>query len=117
MRMSGAGALAVGMGASLFALAFHAPIAFFLAAIVAGAGFGLGFQGAVRSVMASVGAAERAAVLSVVFIVSYLAMGVPAVAAGFVVARTGRLVETALGLGALVVVLAAVALHTAMRRR
>ena len=117
MRLSGAGALAVGMGASLFALAYHAPIAFFLAAIVAGAGFGLGFQGAVRSVMAKVGAAERAAVLSVVFIVSYLALAVPAVAAGIGVARTGRLFETAAGLGVFVVALAAIALHSATRKQ
>lgn len=117
MRMSGAGALAVGMGASLFALAFHAPVAFFVAATVAGAGFGLGFQGAMRSVIATAAAAERAAVLSVVFIVSYLALGLPAIAAGFVVARTGRLEETAFGFGAMVVALAAVALHTAARNR
>jgi predicted MFS family arabinose efflux permease len=117
MRVSGAGALGVGMGASLFALAFHAPVAFFVAAVVAGAGFGLGFQGAVRSVVATAAAAERAAVLSVIFIVSYLALGLPAIAAGIVVARTGRLEETAFGFGAVVVALAAVALHTAMRNR
>jgi hypothetical protein len=117
MRMTGAGALAVGMGASLFALAFHAPIAFFLAAVVAGAGFGLGFQGAMRSVVATAAVAERAAVLSVVFIVSYLALGLPAIAAGLVVARTGRLEETAIGFGALVVGLAALALRSATRRK
>lgn len=117
MRISGAGALAIGMSASLAALAFHATAAFFVAAVIAGAGFGLGFQGAVRGVMARVGASERAAVLSVIFIVSYLALGLPAIAAGFVVARTGYLVETALGFGGLVVALAAVALHLAARRR
>jgi hypothetical protein len=52
-----------------------------------------------------------------VFIVSYLALGLPAIAAGVVVARTGQLEQTALGFGALVVLLAAVALHTAARRR
>jgi predicted MFS family arabinose efflux permease len=117
MRVGGAAALALGMGASLVALGLHAAPAFFAASIVAGAGFGLGFQGAVRSVMAATAAAERAAVLSVVFIVSYLALGLPAIAAGVVVARTGQLEQTALGFGALVVLLAAVALHTAARRR
>lgn len=117
MRLGGASALVAGMLASLTALALHGTSGFFAAAIVAGAGFGLGFQGALRSVVAAAAATERAAVLSVVFVVSYLALALPAVAAGFVVARTGRLVETALGLGFLVVALAAIALHAAARRR
>jgi MFS family permease len=117
MRLGGASALLVGMAASLAALALHVTSAFFAASIIAGAGFGLGFQGALRSVVAAAAATERAAVLAVVFIVSYLALGLPAVAAGIVVARTGLLVETALGLGALVIALAAIALHLAVRRR
>lgn len=116
MRLSGASALIVGMLASLAALALHLSCVFFAASIVAGAGFGLGFQGAVRSVVATAAAAERATVLSIVFIVSYLALGLPAVAAGVVVAHTGYLVETALTLGAMVAVLAAVALHLALPR-
>ena len=117
MRLGGAIALAIGMLASLAALALQVSSVFFAASIVAGAGFGLGFQGALRSVVATAAATERAAVLSVVFVISYLALGLPAVAAGLVVARTGNLVETALGLGALVVVLAGIALHLAARRR
>lgn len=116
MRLGGASALVVGMAASLTALDLHATSAFLAASVVAGAGFGLGFQGALRSVVAAAAATERAAVLSVVFVVSYLALGLPAVAAGLVVARTGHLVETALGLGALVIALAALALHAATRR-
>ena len=116
MRIVGATGLALGMGASLAALELHAAAAFFIASMIAGAGFGLGFQGGVRSVVASAAAAERAAALSVVFIVSYLALALPAVAAGVVVARTGRLLETAVGVGALVIALAALALHAATRR-
>jgi predicted MFS family arabinose efflux permease len=116
MRISGACALALGVSASLAALALNMTFVFFAASIIAGAGFGLGFQGAVRSVMAAAAAAERAAVLSVVFVVSYFAMGLPAVAAGMVVARTGRLLETTLGFGALVIALSAIALHAATRQ-
>ena len=116
MRLVGAAALASGTAAVMVALALHSAVAFFAASMVAGAGFGLGFQGAVRGVMASVAATERAAVLSIVFVLSYLALGLPAVAAGFVVARTGHLVETALGFAAAVVALAAIALHTAARK-
>jgi hypothetical protein len=68
-------------------------------------------------VLTAAAAAERAAVLSVVFIVSYLAMGLPAVAAGIVVARTGYLLQTAIGFGVLVVVLATAALHLAARQQ
>jgi hypothetical protein len=39
------------------------------------------------------------------------------VAAGIVVARTGNLLETALGFGLVVIALAAVALHGALRQR
>jgi predicted MFS family arabinose efflux permease len=116
MRLAGAAALAAGTAAVALALALHSAVAFFAASMVAGVGFGLGFQGAVRSVMAAVAASERAAVLSIVFVLSYLAMGLPAVAAGFVVARTGHLTETALGFAAVVVVLAAIALHAAARK-
>ena len=44
---------------------------------IAGAGFGPGFQGAFRSVVPLVAPHQRAGVLSVLFTVSYLAMGVP----------------------------------------
>jgi len=116
LRLAGAAALASGTAAVVVALALHSAVAFFAASMVAGAGFGLGFQGAVRGVMAAVVAAERAAALSIVFVLSYLALGLPAVAAGVVVARTGHLVETALGFAAAVVALAVIALHTAARK-
>jgi len=116
LRVFGAAALVAGMTGSLVALAHEAAIAFFVSSMVAGAGFGLGFQGAVRSVVAKVHAVERAAVLSVVFIVSYLALGLPSIAAGVVVARTGDVFDTALGFGVLVVALAAAAWHLAARR-
>jgi MFS family permease len=116
MRLAGAAALAAGTAAMVAAVALHSAVAFFAAAIVAGAGFGLGFQGAVRSVMAAVAAHERAAVLSIVFVLSYLAIGLPAVAAGVVVARTGHLTETALGFAAVVIALAAMALHMTARK-
>ncbi len=116
LRLAGAGGLAIGMAASVVALALHSAFLFFAASVVAGAGFGLGFQGAVRSVLAAAAVAERAAVLSVVFIVSYLAMGLPAVAAGLAVARTGRLFETAMVFAAAVIALAVLALRGAMAR-
>jgi predicted MFS family arabinose efflux permease len=116
MRVAGAAALASGVAAVVGALALHSAPVFFAASMIAGAGFGLGFQGAVRGVMAAVAAAERAAVLSIIFLVSYLAMGLPVVAAGVVVARTGLLVETSLGFAAMVITLATIALRVAARK-
>jgi hypothetical protein len=55
-------------------------------------------------------------VLSIAFIVSYLAMGLPAVVAGYFVTRQGDIVTTAREFGVIVIILAAVALIGAMRR-
>ena len=107
----GARALALGMAAVLAALVAGSPLAYFLATVLAGVGFGAGFQGGVRSVLAVTGAAERGSVLSVVFAVAYLAMGLPAVGAGLAVASTGDLLDTALVFGGLVLVLASTALR------
>ena len=53
---------------------------------------------------------ERAGVLSLLYIVSYLGLGLPAVAAGFVIVHGGGLTDTALYYGGAVILLAALAL-------
>ena len=53
---------------------------------------------------------ERAGVLSVLFLVSYLALGLPAVVAGFLVVHGGGLLRIAEGYGGVVALLALVAL-------
>ena len=45
-----------------------------------------------------------------ILVVSYLAMGVPAIVAGLLLARNGNIMATAQGFGTIVIVLAAVAL-------
>jgi predicted MFS family arabinose efflux permease len=107
----GALALLLGTAVVLAALAGHSASVFFVASALAGVGFGAGFQGGVRTVLASASAAQRAGVLSVVFVISYIAMGLPAVLAGLAVAYTGNLFATAMGLGGVVLVLAALALR------
>jgi hypothetical protein len=54
-------------------------------------------------------------VLSLLYTVSYLGMGLPAVIAGFLVVHVGGLVDTAYEYGAVVVVLAALALPGLVR--
>ena len=105
----GATALVAGMAAMLLALQAGSALAYLAASLVAGAGFGASFQGGVRSVLAAASAADRAGALSVLFVLSYLAMGLPAVAAGAIVAVTGNLHGTAMGFGFAVMALAALA--------
>jgi predicted MFS family arabinose efflux permease len=106
----GAFALIAGTAAAMGALGAQSATGFFLATAVAGSGFGAGFQGAVRTVLPTAKAHERAGVLSVVFVVSYLAMGVPAIIAGFLVSRGAQLLATAQEFGAVVAILSALAL-------
>lgn len=109
MLLLGAGALVVGVGVVLASLPAATTVAFFVGTAIAGVGFGTGFQGSIRTVVAHAAAHERAGVLSIIFVVSYLAMGVPAVIAGEVLARHGDLLHTALGFGGSVMALAATA--------
>ena len=53
---------------------------------------------------------ERAGLVSLLYVVSYLGLGVPAVLAGFGVVHGGGLIDTARYYGAAVIVLAALAL-------
>jgi hypothetical protein len=108
----GASLLVAGVGVAMWSLPHHAIAVFFAGTSLAGMGFGAGFQGAVRSIVLFAAPHERAGVLSIVFIVSYLSMGVPAIAAGALVARHGNILGTGEVFGvvmalALVAVLAA----------
>ncbi len=112
------GALALFVGAAIAAVSLvnGAVIAFFLAAAVAGIGFGAGFQGAIRSVVPFAAAHERAGVLSIIFVVSYISMGLPAVIAGWMIARAGNMVGTAQIFCAVVMALAFTALFPGVVR-
>ena len=81
-----------------------------VATLLVGAGFGSGFQGAIRIVIAPVALHERAAVLSVLYVVSYLSMGLPAVLAGAAIVAGATLLATSLTFGAVVIALAVFAL-------
>ena len=106
----GALALIAGTAAAMGALGAQSAVGFFLATALAGSGFGAGFQGAMRTVLPTAKVHERAGVLSVVFVVSYLALGLPAIVAGFFVSHGGALLPTAQYFGAIVAALAAFAL-------
>ncbi|MFZ7089257.1 MFS transporter [Curtobacterium sp. RRHDQ10] len=77
--------------------------------VIAGVGFGAGFQAALRMLLAEASATHRAGILSTIYVLSYLAFGVPSVVAGLFEPMTG-LVPVIIGYGSFVVLAAAVAL-------
>lgn len=104
----GTSALAVGTALTLAALAAGSFWAFIAAAVVAGAGFGTSFLGIMRSITPAVGPHERGELFAAVFVVSYLAFGIPAVIAGIASPHVG-LATTTYVYGGVVVALSALA--------
>ena len=103
-------ALLVGVGVTLLGVNHNSTAALFLGTAVAGVGFGASFQGAIRTVIPLAETHERSGVLSLLYVVSYLAMGLPAVLAGFLVVHAGGVLQTAREYGGAVMALAALAL-------
>ncbi len=112
----GVTALVVGVSITLMAIGSASITGFFAGTVVAGVGFGAGFQGAVRSVIPLAGPHERAGVLSIVYVISYLAMGLLAVIAGILVVHGGGLLATAREYSVTVIVLGALAGLGLLRR-
>ena len=106
----GTGALMAGVLVTLLALDRTSLTFFFLGTALAGAGFGGAFQGVIRTTVPLAAAHERAGVLSVVYVIAYLAMGLPAVLGGVRAVYGGGLFAAAHEYGAVVLVLAASAL-------
>lgn len=108
-------ALSGGTVLTLLALALGSLPGYLAAVVVAGSGFGTAFFGVVRSLAPHIPATERADVFAVIFLVSYLAFGIPAVIAGLLVQLVG-LGPVAYGYGIVVAVLAATAAVLRIRR-
>jgi len=106
MTVLGAGLLVVGAMVVAVSVATSSATVFVIGTVVAGIGFGPAFLGAFRSVSQLAADHERAALISAIFVVSYLAFSVPAVIAGILIVVVG-LAPTALGYAALVAAVAA----------
>lgn len=89
VALFGNAALAIGVAIVLLAVADASAPMFFAGAAVAGTGFGAGFQGALRTVVPLASAAERAGVLSLLYAISYISMGLPAVLGGVLAVNVG----------------------------
>jgi hypothetical protein len=117
VMLTGIAALVAGVAVTLVALSTGSAGLFFAGTAVSGVGFGSGFQGGIRTVVPVVAPHERAGVLSLLFTVSYLGMGAPAVAAGFLAVHGAGLTGAARDYGAALLVLAALALAALSRTR
>lgn len=110
LMLGGAVAVIVGVGVALIGLHQTSIGLFFVGSCIAGVGFGPGWSGAFRIVIATAPPTERAALVSAVFVVCYLAFSVPAIVAGIAVSHVGLLRATTwYGIGVMVLVAAAAA--------
>jgi hypothetical protein len=113
----GIAGLVGGVAITLIALGAGSVALFFVGTAVSGVGFGAGFQGGIRSVVPLAAPHERAGVLSLLFVISYLGMGIPAVAAGFGATDGLGLLGAARVYGIALIVLAGLALAGLRRTR
>jgi MFS family permease len=115
--IAGAGLLTLGVAVTLTALNDGSTALFFAGSVVAGLGFGPAFSGALKTVAPLAPASERAGLIAAVYVVSYLAFSLPAIAAGIAVSHEGLLRTTNVYGGAVMAfALVAMAL-TVLRRR
>jgi MFS family permease len=115
VMLYGTSVLIIGVGLTLVAIDERSAALFFLGSAVAGSGFGGGFQGVIRTVLPLAAPDERSGLLSTVYVISYLAMGLPAVIGGYLVVHDGGLLSTARVYGVAVMALAAMALAGVLR--
>jgi pimeloyl-ACP methyl ester carboxylesterase/predicted MFS family arabinose efflux permease len=104
----GYGTLALGVLVTIAAMLMSTLPLYVAGSVVAGLGFGAAFRVAVNAIGEAAPAARRGEVFATMYIVSYLAFSVPALAAGLAVERFG-LRPTAVAYGALEVVLILIA--------
>jgi MFS family permease len=116
VMLGGCFALIVGALVTLASIQTRTPVALFVGTMVAGLGVGPAFTGAYRSTIALAPSDDRVGLIAAIYIVSYLATGIPAVIGGIATSHSG-LHSTALVYLAVVAGLAAVAIGLLIRRR
>lgn len=105
----GAIALIIGISITLMGVHGGGVYPFFFGTLVSGVGFGSAFLGALRTVLPMAEPHERAGLMAAFYVLSYLAMSVPAMAAGAAVGAIGLIATTDIYGGA-IIVLSAIAL-------
>jgi Na+/melibiose symporter-like transporter len=111
--LSGPSALSVGVALSLFGI-WQQQVALLLAGtVIAGFGFGTIFSGTMRSLLPTAHPDQRAGLLSAFYVQSYLALALPAVAAGLSIPVIG-LSTTAYIYGAVIILLAVISMMASL---
>jgi MFS family permease len=108
--------LIVGALVTFAAIETRSSAFLFVGTAIAGLGFGPGFMGAYRATVATASSYERTGLITAIYIVSYLATGIPAVLAGIATSHYG-LRETALVYSVAVAGLVAVAVSRVLARQ
>ncbi|RYY86102.1 MAG: hypothetical protein EOO24_35940 [Comamonadaceae bacterium] len=108
--------LGAGLAVTLTGVQLHSALLFFGGTLIAGLGFGAGFNAAVRTLVPAARPHERAGLMASFFVLSYLAFSVPSLLAGVAVGAVGLHAAT-LGYGALLIVLSALAWMAAREPR
>ncbi|WP_043840009.1 MFS transporter [Muricoccus aerilatus] len=104
MAVLGMAAVTAGVGLLLVFIGTGTLALFFVGSAVAGAGLGASFSGLIQSLVPLTPVHERAELFAAIFLVTYLSLAVPPIAAGFAVPLTGFLGTTQAYLGAVLVV-------------
>jgi hypothetical protein len=89
LMILGSAASVVGAAAFVGSVVLVAFPLVWVAAVFGGVGLGAGFSGTVRSLAPSAHPHERAGLLSGIYLVSYTALGIPAIVAGLFLASAG----------------------------
>jgi MFS family permease len=115
VMLAGCVTLIVGAVVTFASIETEAPVVLFVGTAVAGLGFGSAFVGAYRATVAGAASDDRAGLITAIYIVSYLATGIPAVIGGIATSHYG-LHKTALVYSLAVAVLAAAAVSLLIRQ-
>ena len=89
LTVSGSLLVALGMALTATAVAVGSAVFFLAASALAGVGFGLAFMGSLRHLTGAIPSHRRAEVMSAFYVVGYLSLALPAVAAGFIANAIG----------------------------
>jgi len=116
LTIAGAAILIAGLLGTVLAVRTGSVALYLAVSTVAGVGFGAGFQGPIRTLVPLADQAERPGMLSAVFIIAYVGLGLPAVVAGALVSGGASLTGVATVLALVLAALTAGALVATLRR-
>jgi predicted MFS family arabinose efflux permease len=115
VMLGGCLALIAGASVTFVSIETGTPTVLFVGTAVAGLGFGSAFVGAYRAAVERAASDDRAGLITAIYIVSYLATGIPALIGGIATSHFG-LHKTALVYCVVVAVLAALAVSLLIRQ-